>query len=283
MVLEVTIVGSGSPIPTTQRGGTALAITLNEETLLVDCGPGTVEGLLENRIHPGRIESLFLTHHHMDHNAGFFHFAIGSWLLGREALRVYGPSGTGRLVDGLGRLYAEDFTHREELGRSLEPVTAIETRRIGDESVIRGNDWSVTARRVDHSIETYGYRIDTPQGVVVFSADTAKSRVVEELAAGADVLIHDALLAPASSTLPTGESHLHTILAPTEAFSATLHKSHSTVEEAAEVATAAGVRTLVLTHLWPNRDEAAMRAAAKAIFDGTVLIAEDGLTLSSPF
>lgn len=76
--MEITLVGTGSPIPLPDRGGTSLTLNIADDTVLIDCGPKTVYGLMDSDVNMGDIETVFVTHHHMDHNASFFHFAFTS-------------------------------------------------------------------------------------------------------------------------------------------------------------------------------------------------------------
>lgn len=285
--MKVTILGSGSPIPTLERAGTSIAVTGCEESVLIDCGPGTVNRLIESGIHPGEIRNLLFTHHHVDHNGEFYHFAIGSWTLGRRDLTVYGPSGTDDLLRSMEEIYAEGFEYRASVDadRSLEGLTDIETERTTEQLEADIGSLKVTAKEVDHSIETFAYRLDDARtgGSVVFSGDTTKVPELAEFAEGADVLIHDCVLGPLDDDLSSRELLWHQTISPDEQYRSNLGEVHADAREAAEVAADADVDTLVLTHLLPYRDTARIRTRAERHFDGTVLVAEDGLQLASPF
>lgn len=199
--MDLTILGSGGPIPHPARAGSSAVVSAGGDCLLVDCGPGTVEGLIDADIHPGRIERLFVTHHHMDHTASFFHFAISSWMLGRRALTVVGPEGTQRLVNALESVYEEDLAYRASLGRSLAGIEDVEVRRAGADFELAADGWRVTALPVEHSIETYAYRFEEPAtgSAVVFSGDTRQVGSLADFAgeiaeeAGVDTLVLDHL------------------------------------------------------------------------------------------
>ncbi|WP_280535479.1 MBL fold metallo-hydrolase [Halopenitus sp. POP-27] len=285
--MEVTILGSGSPLAQTSRGGQSIVVTVDDEPLLFDCGPMSVERLLDNEFKLRNVTNLFLTHHHMDHNASFFHFAILSWMYGRRDLTVYGPDGTDALIDALGDIYEADIGYREKFGRPVEGISEIGFSTISADSRVSTDDWTVSTHSVDHSIETYAYRIENADGsTVVYAPDTSKIGSLSDFAADADVLIHDAAVGPERE--PTDAN----TTADTESwkqFQATNPKPedtpivdvHTSAREAAEIADAANVGTLVLTHFLPFRDTAAMRSTATDVFSGTVRIAEDGLTVSA--
>ena len=105
----------------------------------------------------------------------------------------------------------------------------------------------VTAILVQHApvFPAFGYRFDTPTGSVAFSGDTGECDNVVRLAKDADVLVHEVIDLP---SLLSRVTHLPNF----ESVRNHLASSHSTPEQVGRVATAAGVRTLVLSHLVPG-------------------------------
>jgi ribonuclease BN (tRNA processing enzyme) len=280
--MEVTLLGTGSPIPILERAGTSLAVTVGGETLMIDCGPRAVYELIRNEIDPGTIGELLFTHHHVDHNASFYHLAIVGWTAGRESLTVYGPPGTDTLIDSLYAVYEDDLAYRSQVGYPVEGIENIEWVRVDPSFSMDREDFRVDALPVDHSIETYAYRIEGDDGAVVFSADTGKCDRLVDFADGADLLVHDAHMSPVGD--PPEEGFVwerYTRPYPEQAHRA-LSATHCTPVEAAEIAEAAGVQTLVLTHFPPYRDVESIRAQATAAFDGEVLVGADGMTIEVP-
>lgn len=274
--MELTVLGSGGPIPHLDRAGAAFALDLGPEPVLVDCGPGTVHRLMASSLVPAAFERVFFTHQHMDHNAAFFHFAVAGWMLGRRSLTLYGPAGTERLVEALESVYREDLAYRGSLGRSLagiEDIDCVETCG-GFEVQIAGVQ--VTVQPVEHSIETHAFRFeDLSAGTaVVFSGDTRRLKSLAGFAAGADVLVHDAAVGPTVAVPPAPA--WEPFLDRDEAVRDRLHDVHSTPAEAGQVAAEAGVDTLVLNHLSPYADVDSYRRDAEAAFGGRVVVAEDG-------
>lgn len=272
--MDVTLLATGSPVATVERGGTSVLVTVGGEPVLVDCGPRTVLRLVEHGVDLADVETLLFTHHHVDHNADFFEFVIGSWSAGREALTVYGPEGTGDYVDALYDLYDEDIAYRQWFGHPADGIEDVEVVRTTGDLVVETDAWSATALPVEHSIETYAYRfedVETGQSCVV-SGDTRRIDALADFAAGADVLIQDACIAPRETD--DGPRPM------SQAVVAKHEQNHCSPEDAGRIAADAGVGTLVLTHLLPDRDYDAMRASARSVFDGEVVVAEDGTTLS---
>lgn len=83
--MKVTLLGTGSPIPILERGGTALLITIQDRNILIDCGQKTVHRLLESSVDISEIEELFFTHHHIDQTQSSI---ISSCPVGRWAART---------------------------------------------------------------------------------------------------------------------------------------------------------------------------------------------------
>ena len=281
--MEVTILGSGSPPPQTSRGGQSLVVSIEDEPLLVDCGPMTVERLLEAGFELGDISTLFFSHQHMDHNASFFHFAITSWMYGRRELAVYGPTGTRALLDALVSVYREDLEYRREFGRPTAGITDITYEPVTDSFSMDTADWSVSATPVEHTIDTYAYRFDAGDDSCVYSADTAHPEPIVELADGADILVQNCGVGPegATGTSADRESWRQYLANNPRPEDSPIVEQHCTPEQAARVGAEANVEALVLTHLLPVRDVDAIEERARAVYDGDLYVASDGLSLST--
>jgi ribonuclease BN (tRNA processing enzyme) len=136
----------------------------------------------------------------------------------------------------------------------------------------------VTAALVDHPPVTpaLAYRIDTPTRSIVVSGDTAYSENLVRLATGADVLVHEALYPPAVdrlvATVPNAPDLKRSILS-----------HHTSATDAGRLAAAAGVKTLVLSHLVPAEDPEVTDQdwidAARTHFRGSVIVGSDLLEI----
>jgi ribonuclease BN (tRNA processing enzyme) len=280
--MDVRLLGTGSPVPHAERAGTALLLTIEGEHILIDCGPNAVDRLLKERIDIAGIETLFFTHHHVDHNADFYSFVIGSWTMGRERLDIYGPSGTTQLLESLYSVYEEDLEYRSQLDYSSEGIYGIDVFETTNELIVETPEWVAQAQAVDHSIETYAYRFEerSTDTSVVFSGDTAFTPDLVEFASKADVLIQDACIGPVRDDPPTEGVIWDRLTEPyPEERLDVLRQTHCSATQAGQIAADANVDHLVLTHLLPYRDTKAMREQAEAEFDGRVTIAEDRIHL----
>ena len=122
----------------------------------------------------------------------------------------------------------------------------------------------------------HAYRYDTRDRSIVISGDTAKSDALIALAKGADILVHEAMYLPAVDRLTTQVKNAATIKKH-------LLASHTSAEDAGRVASAAGVRTLVLSHFVPADDpqltEQMWMDSAKKTFSGQIIVGRDLLEI----
>jgi len=280
--MQVTLLGTGSPIPTLERAGTSLVVETGNEAFMIDCGPKTVYRLMEEGFDYGEIEDLFITHHHLDHNAAFYNFVFTSWAQGgRESLTVYGPDGTDTLLESMYDVYEDDLEYRRDIYPSAG-ITDIETEQLHDEFVTTIDGHTITALGVDHSIETYAIKVTDRETdeTFVFSSDTSKIPALTDFARDADVLVQDACIGPYSEDeVPEDGFVWDQYRADSPYSSDAVEESHCSATEAGEIASSAGVDTLVLTHFLPYRDTDEMYERATESFDGSVVVAEDGLEL----
>jgi ribonuclease BN (tRNA processing enzyme) len=272
--LRVMVTGSGSPRPSLERANSGQVVFVGERPLLVDCGGGTTRRLVEAGLDGTAIDRLFFTHLHSDHTLDYAEFVLGTWAMGRASLALYGPPGTARLHQLLLlEPYREDIEYRLSLGRSPAGILDIAVHEIGPGVIYDDGELTVRALEVVHSTYTLALRFDHAGRSLVISGDTAYHPPLIDFARGADILIHDCCLAPARA--------LDVTLNPAWANLADhLRAHHATPEEAGRIASAAGVRTLVLTHFLFGLYEDQTRDACAREFDGEMLIGHDGLTVA---
>jgi ribonuclease BN (tRNA processing enzyme) len=132
----------------------------------------------------------------------------------------------------------------------------------------------VTAALVNHPPiqHAFAYRFDAPDRSIVISGDTAVSKNLIALAQGADVLVHEAMWVPAVDRIVAKVPNAITLKQH-------IIDSHTAVEDCGRVAAAAGVKTLVLSHLVPPDDPAITDQiwidGAKKHFSGKVIVGKD--------
>ncbi|WP_102348782.1 MBL fold metallo-hydrolase [Bacillus sp. Marseille-P3661] len=267
--VKIIMLGTGSPRPDIERGGSAQVLLIDALPILVDCGEGTTRQLMKVGIPPETVEHLWFTHLHSDHVMGYLQFLLGGWTAGRSKLTVVGPKGTKNFHETIMNLFEEDIVYRTSLGRSPEgllDVNIIEVEEAGE--VPTDLPVKVTADQMIHNVPTFAYRFEIEETVVVFSGDTAPNERIIELSRDADILIHDAALAKNAAYKPP--------LSPErQKMWDNLQKEHCTPAQAGEIAFKAGAKQLVLTHFLPKIDLELAYQEVSEVYSGSVIVPED--------
>jgi ribonuclease Z len=284
MDLDVLFVGTAGSAPTARRGLPATLIRRGGDRLLFDCGEGTQRQLVRST---GlvELEEIFITHFHADHVLGLPGMMKTFSLRQREReLTVYGPRGLKALFAILDRI----------IGRTPFPIRIEE---LAPNQAVERDGYRVAAFAVHHSPEALGYALiederpghfdperaeelgvtpgpdfgrlqrgETIDGVrpeqvmgetrrgrkIVLTGDTAPSEMTTIVAHEADLLVHEA-------------TFLH------EDADRAAETRHSTALQAAEVAAAAQVHMLALTHVSPRYAGGELRDEAMTVFENTVV------------
>jgi ribonuclease Z len=199
--LRVVVCGSASPLGNDPaRAQACIAVLTPEHFFLFDVGARSPTRIGQAQLPLRRLDGVFLTHFHSDHIASLPDVNLTSWVMGRsDNLNVYGPAGVATVVNGMNLAYQQDRAYRTaHHGSDLLPAEtgAMSAVTIGvDEIAWQDDHLTVTAFPVTHDpIEpAVGYRVDYRGRSVVISGDTIATDSLFEAAAGADLLLHDAL------------------------------------------------------------------------------------------
>jgi len=271
--MQTVVLGSGSPLPDANRAGPSTLVRTSAGDLLFDCGRGVLLRAAAAASGAPALQGLFLTHLHSDHTTDLNDVITSRWIASFQPnpLRVFGPPGTAALVDATEAMLELDIGYRLAHHADLTWRPGTEVQECARGAVLTQGAVRVTAAPTDHAPvrPTVGYRIEDDGRSVVIAGDTVPCAGLDELCAGADVLVHTVVRPDLIE--PLGLARLLDVL-----------DYHSSVEDAARTAARNGVGTLVLTHLVPapppgGDDEWA--TLARAHFDGTVVVAHDLLTL----
>jgi ribonuclease Z len=278
MDLDVVFLGTAGSMPTARRSPTALVVRRGGERLLFDCGEGSQRQFLRSTLGLVDLSEIFLTHYHADHYLGLPGMLKTFSLRGRELpLTVYGPTGLKDLFASLSRIF----------GRLTFALDLVELRP-GDG--LERDEYRFETFPVEHGVSSLGYalvelprpgrfdvevadRLGVPPGPergalqrgetisladgsqvrpeqvlgparpgrkLVISGDSAPSRAVVAASCDADLLIHEA-------TFCEDE------------------------RERAEVALAARVKLLALTHVSTRYFGPEVRREARELFAATVV------------
>jgi ribonuclease Z len=274
--MHVTFLGTGGSWPSPQRNVVAIAVRLGPEVALLDCGEGTQRQLMMSNVSFMKISRVFITHFHGDHFLGLPGLIQSMALNDRkEPLEVLGPEGIVELMKSLLQLgyFKPTFEVRvRELkaGESVDfgrysatcalaehsvPCLAYaleEAARPGRFNKARALELGVPEGPMFSRLQS-GEAVELPDGrkvepsmvlgpprrgrKLVYSGDTKPCESVERLAAGSDILVHDATAAADNED----KANMY---------------GHSSARQAAELAKRAGARMLALVHVSPRYEEA---------------------------
>lgn len=305
--MELVFLGTGAGMPSLRRNVTAIALNLLEEAgayWLFDCGEGTQHQVLRSSVKLSRLEKLFVTHLHGDHIYGLPGLLTSrSYQGGETRLTLYGPKGI--------REFIESALHISQARLSYElAIEEIEEGVIVDEE-----RFTVEARRVEHRLECFGFRISEkdqegrldaaglkaigvpsgplyaelkrghavtlPDGRVINGADFVGPSIPGRIV----TIVGDTLAVPASVELARDADLLvHEATFSHEKAEMAKQYFHATAHEAAEIAKEAGARELVLTHIssrYSEEEGTLLLKEAQAVFPAT-RIAEDFWSCTVP-
>ena len=270
----------GGPRPRKPSSAPAQAIVIDNVLYVIDCGDGVARQLALANVPLASLRHVFVTHHHSDHNADYGNLLLLAWAAGlRTRVDSWGPPPLEEMTRLFFQLNAYDINTRIADEGRVPLVPLVHPHEIrADGVVLKDERVTVTAALVPHPPVTpaFAYRFDSADRSIVISGDTARSDNLIRLAKGADVLVHEALYVPAVDRLVAKVANASTLRQH-------IIDSHTSVEDVGRVAQAAGVKTLVLSHLVPSDDplvtEQMWLDAARLHFRGTVVVAKDLLEL----
>ncbi len=276
--MKITLLGTGSPEAYARRASSGYLVEIGDDKILLDCGGGVFDRLLQSGRMPSDITHLFFTHLHTDHMMDYARLIHGAWDEGGAPLPVWGPApiaGINERFFGIDGAFAHDLRARTELPQSQEvwvsrggtiprewPQPQITEIEPGFN--YQGDCWRLTTCRATHAqplLECMAFRIEADGKSFVYSGDTGINDDVEALSKDADLLLHWCYRPDKAEA--------------TEAMRAMT----PTPGEIAAMAARNDVKRLILTHFRKSMDDEATYQAAhasmKAAFDGPASIAED--------
>lgn len=266
----------GGPRPRQGSMSTAQVIIANDVPYVVDCANGVPRQLVLAGVALAKVRHVFVTHHHSDHNADYGNLLLLAWASGlRTRVDTWGPPPLEKITRLFFEMSAPDIDVRIADEGRVPLVPLIHPHEITqDGPVMQDENVKVTAARVEHPLvpDAFAYRFDAPDRSIVISGDTHRSDNLVKLARGADVLVHEAMWVPGVDRLVAFSPNATTLKKH-------IIDSHTPVEEVGQVAAAAGVKTLVLSHLVPAQDDRLTDQMwidlARAHFKGQIIVAKD--------
>ena len=268
--MKITLLGTGSPIPNPDRAGAATLLESGSQRLLVDAGRGVVMRMSGAGVLPVMLTGVVITHLHSDHITDLNDVVTTHWIMSAKAtpLRVYGPVGIDRVVEGILSSLEPDISYRlEHHPDTLTWRPLVEVTEVAPGDSFELDELRVTVGRTDHQpVEpTVGYRVEHEGKSVVFGGDGIPCAELDQLCLGADAYVQTVMRDDLVRQVPN--KRFLDIL-----------DYHSTVEQAAQTAARAKVSTLVMTHYIPGMQrgqEDEWREIAARHFTGTIVLGDD--------
>lgn len=286
-MLDVCLLGTGGMTPLPRRFLSSMIVRFQGRLILVDCGEGTQISLKAAGWGFKEISTIFLTHLHADHVAGLPGLLLSIGNAGRtDWLVLYGPAELGRVVQGV---------------RAIAPYLPfpLEWRELGSGERVDLSGLEVSTLELDHGMPCLGYTMYVPRGRRFNPQRAAELgipvQIWSRLQAGETVESNGRVISPeevlgedrpglklayATDTRPVPDLPafvskadllvLEGMYGDPEDLPKAVEKGHMTFTEAAEIARAADVRELWLTHYSPSlTDPEAWLEEATRIFPNT--------------
>lgn len=256
MNFTLTIMGTASAMPISDRNPSAQALAVHGRLFLLDCGEGTQQQMRRVHLSFMKVEAIFISHIHGDHLFGLFGLLNTMTMYGRTApLYIYGPQALGSVLN----FYRNFFGEWDCFEIKFVPVSCKEPQLVHTSKHV-----TVSAFPLQHKIETYGYRFDEivtdrhrqenpdyhPKSFA-YCSDTVPFPEEAAWVRGVDLLYHEATY-------------------PEEMADRAVKHWHSTSVQAAQCARDAGAGRLVIGH-YSSRitDFDALLAECQAVFPAT--------------
>ena len=282
--MKLVILGTkGGPRLSNERSSPAQVVLVGDRVIVIDCGEGVPHRLVKAGIALDSVSDVLITHHHSDHNGSYGNLLLMAWASGlTTSIRVFGPPPIVEMTDAFFVLNAFDIECRiaDEGRMPLRPMVHV-TEMSHSGTVLEEDGVIVRAAIVQHPpVEpSFAFRIDAEGHSVVISGDTVPCDALVALARGADVLVHEVMHPDYLEDLIRSRN------ANTDWTRMRNHmfRSHTSVNDVGAVAEAAGVKTLVLSHLVPGDPEVPERAWVDPVckrFSGSVVLGYDLLEIN---
>ena len=253
--MKVTILGSGTCVPSLQRSSCSVLIETGKAKILADIGAGTIRRLLEAGVLISQITHILISHLHLDHIGELASFLFSSKFPSprKEPLTIIAACGFVDFFIGLTAVFGSWI----ELGDHVLQIVELPGTGPGSYDC---EDFKVQTLPIVHTAQSIGFRVISQEGhSVVYSGDTDYCENLINLAIGTDLLICEC----------AHPDQLKTI-------------GHLCPSLAGETARKAEVNHLVLTHFYPDCESADIQNECRTTFKGHLILARDLMTITLP-
>lgn len=270
--MVVTLLGTGTPGPRSNRFGASTLIQAGGLNLVFDAGRGNTIRLVESGVTAGQVDATFLTHFHSDHVNGLADLFMTGYITvpyvgdRRTPFQLYGPVGTQRLADGI--LLAHEWDIETRIVDEHTPIDAvkIDVHEAEEGVIFDQNGLSVTVFPVHHGdniSNAVAYRIDYGDKSVLISGDTTFDDNIMSFGKDTDLVIHEVGLA--TEELEQQESTTRVLA------------HHTSPEDVGRVFTEAAPDYAVYSHLvmMGNPPIEELISRTRTTYDGPLVIGAD--------
>jgi ribonuclease Z len=154
--MKLTILGSSSALPTSERYPSAHVLNAHERLFLIDCGEGTQMQMRKNRIRFGKINNIFISHLHGDHMFGLYGLLSTFNLMGRKtAVNLYAPENYNHILES----HLHDFDIHLNYEINFIPLLGKDPAQILDDKHI-----TVTSFPLAHRVPSFGFLFREKKG-----------------------------------------------------------------------------------------------------------------------
>lgn len=297
--MELLFLGTGSGVPAKHRNVSSIALKLLEERnsiWLFDCGEATQHQILHTTLKPRKVEKIFITHMHGDHIFGLPGFLSSRAFQGGDTpVTIYGPKGIRPFILSALKLSGTYIKY------------PLKFHEFDEEGVLfKDNQFTVSVKRLQHGIPSYGYRVEEKDHEGMLRADKLKEIGVPfgplfgKLKNGETVTLEDGRVIDGKNYIgPSQKGRIVTILGDTVkhpnsvklaknadvlVHESTFYKNdstlakeynHSTNIDAAKIAKEAKAKKLLLTHIsarYLSADVRQLEKEAREIFPNTFVM-----------
>ena len=247
--MKITVLGAGTCIPSVGYSPAGYVLTGHSSTVLMDPGPGSIARMSINGLDYRHVNLVLVSHLHPDHTLDLMTLiqALGStpgwWRT--EALTLLGCHGLTDFVGTLLRVYPD-------IGPETFALKMLEF----DRDPVDIGEWHLTSARTGHTPESLATRIESGGRSVVYTGDVADPGAIVDICRGVDTLLCEC-------SFPDG------LGVP----------DHLTPGQVGQLARAASVGRVVLTHFYPSATKADLVSEVKKAFSGSVTMAHDGMVV----
>jgi ribonuclease BN (tRNA processing enzyme) len=251
--MSLTILGSGTCVPSLSRSSCSVLLKINGKCLLFDSGAGTMGRLLEAGTDIFDISYVFYSHFHPDHTGELVSFLFANKYPDgtRRTIPITFIAGNGfiNFYNNLKKVYGNWINLAPGLVNTIELDT-------GGRDYRKFDDFTVESVPVNHSEESIAYKITGIKGKsIVYSGDTDFSDNLIKLAKNVDILICESALPDEMKV-----------------------QGHLTPSLAGEIASRANVQKLILTHFYPECDQVDIEKQCRRTYSGSLVLARDLMT-----